>query len=735
VSCITAFKLLAGPVLRRAEPQRICIWIATDAPANGLAEVLQFPDSYRPGLPLEIIGASRADSDTTRTVRLGERLYVTLIQAYPDAGAFPQDRLLAYDLVLDGRRLADLGLLSGPNRIAYDGMPLPTFLLASQTSSLLHGSCRNLGGPGLDALPCGDEVIGRHVGEVILRPSVLILDGDQIYADHFPPPLIRYATHLGNHLMGWEEAIPGISGHLADIPLNGRQNLASQEARFTSEGAHNQLMAFGEFASLYLMAWNVDNWPESFPPFPVEKTSTDSSLIEKLEHSGRRLLGIAEKTPEAAYAEMVRRLEAVKKGMPAVRRLLANIPTYMMFDDHDTTDDLFITRAWKENVWASPSGRRIVANGLAAAWAFQCWGNDPDLYPDSFVNAVSAHLQQQALDESAARTYEETLWHFPDWTFHIPIHPTTIVADTRTRRGYDSDEGAARLLNEEGLRSVARAAARAGYQRGDALILVSPAPVVGYEAVEGMQELVSRYVGPYKFDLESWRANLDGYTSFLRFLISEFEPRYVIFLGGDVHYGFTISASFTWRNNRLHILQLTSSALQNTGFALKLIGLSSLFAGRTDRHFGWDRLAEDVETAESASAPEDTQAASEQPPGDMHFSSSGRSVHVVKGKSAPMPANLPASAELEEAEPIQGQGPPDWHDSRTYEPTWGYRSLPIVGDNNLGLIRFRSGNLLIHRLLIPTDQGMQSSTAIVRAVPGKVVLRPIPESKPTNSDR
>ena len=100
-----------------------------------------------------------------------------------------------------------------------------------------------------------------------------------------------------------------------------------------------------------------------------------------------------------------------------------------------------------------------------------------------------------------------------------------------------------------------------------------------------------------------------------------------------------------------------------------------------------------------------------------------------------MPANLPASAELEEAEPIQGQGPPDWHDSRTYEPTWGYRSLPIVGDNNLGLIRFRSGNLLIHRLLIPTDQGMQSSTAIVRAVPGKVVLRPIPESKPTNSDR
>jgi hypothetical protein len=721
---MAAFKLLAGPLLRRAEPHRICIWIVTDAPVSGRVELSQFPDDHQPGVSLEIVGTRRTDSVRTRTVRLGERLYVSLLQAFPDEGTFPCDRLLAYDLILDRQRLADLGLLSGPDRIAYAGMPLPTFFLASQTTSLLHGSCRNLGGPGLDALPCGDELIARHVAELSLRPGVLILDGDQIYADHFPAPLIRHATQLGNHLMGGEETIPGVPGRLADIPLNGRQKLASQAARFTSQGAENQLTAFGEFASLYLISWNVDNWPESFPPFPAEKTSADPSLVEKLEHGGERLLGIVEKTPEAAYAEMVQRLERVRKGIPAVRRLLANIPTYMMFDDHDITDDLFITRAWKENVWASPSGRRIVANGLAAAWAFQCWGNDPDLYPDSFINAVSTHLQQQATDEGAGRTYEETLWHFPDWTFHVPIHPTTIVADTRTQRGYDSDEGAARLLNEDGLRSVARAAARADYRRGDPLILVSPEPVVGYEAVEGMQELVSRYVGPYKFDLEAWRANLDGYTSLFEFLISEFEPRYVIFLGGDVHYGFTVSASFTWRSDRLPIVQLTSSAQKNTGFALEVIELSSsLFAGRTDRHFGWDSLAEDVEAAESASAAEGTQ-----PP-------SGRSVHIVKGKSEPMPANLPPHAGLEQAGPAHREGAPDWQDSRTYEPTWGYRSLPIIGENNLGLIRLRSGDLLVHRLLIPTDQGTRSATAIVGTVPGKVVLKPVSGSEPTGRQR
>jgi hypothetical protein len=717
------FKLLAGPLLRRAEPHRICIWIATDAPVTGQVELSQFPDDYRPGVPLEIVGTSRTDSARTRTVCLGKRLYVSLFQAYSDEDAFPCDRLLAYDLILDGRRLADLGLLSGPDGIAYTGMPLPTFFLASQATSLLHGSCRNLGGLGLDALPCGDELIARHAAELSLRPSVLILDGDQIYADHFPAPLLRHATQLGTHLMGREEAIPGLPARLADIPLNGRQNLTSQTARFTSQGAENQLMAFGEFASLYLMAWSVDNWPEPLPPFPAEKTSADSSLVDKLEHSGKRLLGILEKTPEAAYAEMVERLEKVRKGVHAVRRLLANIPTYMMFDDHDITDDLFITRAWKENVWASPSGRRIVANGLAAAWAFQCWGNDPDLYPDSFINTVATYLQQGDVDESAGRAYEETLWHFPDWTFHIPIQPTTIVADTRTQRGYDSDEGAARLLGEEGLRSVARAAARADYRHGDPLILVSPEPVMGYEAVEGMQELVSRYVGPYKFDLEAWRANLDGYTAFFKFLVSEFEPRYVIFLGGDVHYGFTIRASFTWRNTRLPVTQLTSSAQKNTGFALEVIELSSLFAGRTDHHVGWDSLAEDMAAAESPPASEDPQAPS------------GRSVHLVRGKSEPMPATLPAHASLEQAEPTHREGAPDWQDSRTYEPNWGYRSLPIIGENNLGLLRLRSGDLLVHRLLIPTDQGTRSATAIVGTVPGKLVLKPAPGSEPTRRER
>ncbi len=715
-----SFKLTAGPILRRVEPQRICIWVATDAAVSARAEVFELPADYQPGDGLARLGASAEGPPDARTVRLGERLYVTLLSVRPEEGAFPADRLLAYDLVLDGRRLADLGLLSGPDSLAYEGLPLPTFFIASEIASLLHGSCRNLGGTGLDAVPCGDELLARHALDVGLRPGLLILDGDQIYADHLPSPLIRHLTHLGNELMGWEEAVPGVDRRLADIPVDGRQELATEQAGFTSGGAQNQLLSFGEYAALYLVAWNRENWPADLPPYSHGDAATPIDVAKK---AAEEVLKVATKTPGQKYADMVENLEAVRERVPAVRRLLANIPTYMIFDDHDVTDDLFLTRKWKESVRASPTGRRVVANALAAAWAFQCWGNDPDLYPDSFVKAIATHFRAQGDDPETTRAYEETIWDFADWTFHLPGRPVTVVMDTRTQRGYDNEEGAARLLGEAGLGSVAGAAERAGYRRGEPLVLVSPTPVVGYETIEGMQELVSRYVGPYRFDLESWRANVDGYVSFFKFLISELAPRNVILLSGDVHYGFTISATFTWRDRTLPVVQLTSSALKNTGLALRITELSSAVAGRTDRHFGWDHIAEDLEAVEPQASSVDSSSHAPQAAPRVK----GRTIHVVQGVPEPMPANYAVDAELEEPEPARGKGALDWQDSRTFEPTWGYRSWPIVGENNLGLVRFRDGNLLVHRLLIPTAEGARSSTAIVSPVLGKLALVPAAE--------
>jgi hypothetical protein len=75
--------------------------------------------------------------------------------------------------------------------------------------------------------------------------------------------------------------------------------------------------------------------------------------------------------------------QAWKSQCAATRRVLANVPTYMVFDDHDVTDDWNLTRERREAVvagralrarsrlracWASSTGRRFVANALACSY-------------------------------------------------------------------------------------------------------------------------------------------------------------------------------------------------------------------------------------------------------------------------------------------------------------------------------------------------------------------------------
>jgi hypothetical protein len=120
--------ILSGPILRRAEPDRVCIWLATSKPATIKAHIYLLRDLKNNTKDLAIgIG-------TTKTLRLGQMLHVALVIASPiiksdgiqNINRFPTDEILAYDIeiFLDddsrGMRLNDLGLLSGESSIAYN---------------------------------------------------------------------------------------------------------------------------------------------------------------------------------------------------------------------------------------------------------------------------------------------------------------------------------------------------------------------------------------------------------------------------------------------------------------------------------------------------------------------------------------------------------------------------------------------------------------------------------------
>jgi hypothetical protein len=155
-----------------------------------------------------------------------------------------------------------------------------------------------------------------------------------------------------------------------------------------------------------------------------------------------------------------------------VRRALANVPIYMVFDDHDLSDDWYLNRAWCTGVLGKPLGKRVVQNGLLAYAVFQAWGNTPDQFQEGqsggcLLKAATIWSASAGTDESASEEIakylglpqrepdssfpkfrlHEDVWvldrDYPDGTLPLEWHYSisslkheVIVLDTRTWRGY-----------------------------------------------------------------------------------------------------------------------------------------------------------------------------------------------------------------------------------------------------------------------------------------------------------
>ena len=155
----------------------------------------------------------------------------------------------------------------------------------------------------------------------------------------------------------------------------------------------------------------------------------------------------------------VHRLDWFYKDLPRVKRLLANIPSYMVFDDHDITDDWNITPRWAKQTRASALGRAVLRNGLAACTLFQSWGNDPRAYRDGIPRRVleliarlfaSPAPAQPGPDPAAAGELERLFDLAPlpagpppprmTWHFRYDGPGFEVIAlDSRTWRGFEPE--------------------------------------------------------------------------------------------------------------------------------------------------------------------------------------------------------------------------------------------------------------------------------------------------------
>ncbi|MDQ3532045.1 MAG: hypothetical protein M3456_06680 [Actinomycetota bacterium] len=660
---------LAGPILRRADQARVCIWLATAEPASVEADIFAFEAAGAAGaVDASDSGLKKVGSGGAETAQLGPRLYIHLIKVMPETASFPADELLAYDVAIQTgggapRRLRDLGLVGGANSVAYGDLPLPTFFIRSETPTLhvLHGSCRLLHGKGEDSLVAADEIIARYARDPLERPSSLFLTGDQIYADEVAGPLTAHVRELGTELLGEGDptSVPGVP-NLSGIPIYGRQETASEVAKFTSDKAANHLMSFGEFAAMNLVAWNEANWPKQWPAVSEAVTG----------ENGGRLVTLRTRRK---YRSEIEDLERARTALPKVRRVLANVPTYMICDDHDVTDDWNLTARWQEQVRDSVAGRRIVSNAIATFWAFQAWGNDPDAFDDSFKSTVTGFMTgDKSVDDAS---FDSAMWSFDRWSYCVPTEPPTIVLDTRSQRTFDSPEGAARLVGG-GMERVVELSRQCGYRPGHPLVLVSAVPAFGLELQERRQKFLVDKLGPYEIDFEAWHSNLAGMIEFMHLLIERLGVRQCVVLSGDVHYGLNSRATFSIGDNTLDICQLVSSSQKHSGELSKIaLNLLGRLVSKNHERVGWKCPPE-------------------------RSNSNG-----LKGRVLAKSANTddwsddgPVFLAPSRVRQLGIETPPDYRETRNYVPTTGPQSSMIVGENNIGLVSIR-GDEVTHRLL------------------------------------
>ena len=254
-------------------------------------------------------------------------------------------------------------------------------------------------------------------------------------------------------------------------------------------------------------------------------------------------------------------IEGFVRGLGQVQRALAHVPVYMIFDDHDVTDDWNLTRGWEESAYDHSFSQRIIGNTLIGYWLFQAWGNDPDRFDEDFLEDARKCFQQS--DGAQQDTFIERLLDFEHWHFSLPTSPKLVVLDTRTHRWW-SESSMSRpsgLMDWESLSELQQ-----DLLGEPTVVLVSPPPIFGVKLIESGATRSSPGFGQAA---AGRRRELDGASRRTgerhpeRVPSPQARPQRFTILSGDVHYSFVYDVSLRFRAHSPKIWQITCSGLKN----------------------------------------------------------------------------------------------------------------------------------------------------------------------------
>jgi len=543
--------ILAGPILRHTSAQKLVVWLVTRS-----EQVIKF-QCYQDN---ECLTETAFSNGHDGHVQLGAHAHLHLLQLNPDS-PFPQDEWLSYDIGI-GETGEEQWLGQTIPDLFYAEKNRPDFIIKSRIDHVLHGSCRKPHHKDQDGLLAVDNVLEaarKPDTKQSEQPALLMMSGDQIYADDVAGPMLLAIQQVVALLGMCDEKIEGLDEDLcsSDLPDHqyncyGRNELLPDTAAndtlretlfmgarkpiFTSVNSDNHLISLSEVLGMYLLVWSPALWEH----LSLKQTDLPSEHVEQ-------------------YAIELRSIKQFADGLAKVRRALAHVPVYMIFDDHDVTDDWNLNQLWEETANSKPFAKRIIGNALTGYLLCQGWGNAPDNFSSELMDQVREALDSDSPEQQDAVI--ERLLSLRKWHYVVETSPKLIVLDTRTQRwwsqrGKNDPSG---LLDEEALAEL-----QDTLLDEEAVILVSPAPIFGVKLIEVVQRVFTWFGHALMVDAENWMGHRQAAYKILDIFKNPRTPHHFVILSGDVHYSFAYDVRLRKNKEGPLIWQITSSGVMST---------------------------------------------------------------------------------------------------------------------------------------------------------------------------
>lgn len=591
---------MAGPILRDCHQHQFTLWLATTAAyqfrltlTNGELASTELTSGENKGESKgvgkaecdQVLFSQQLTADQYHQIPVGQQCYINIIDIKLSQ-PLPTDALIHYDLqLLTANGEVVFSLEKDLPALCYTdqgstNQHKPSFAIKPDIRRLYHGSCRKPHFAGKDSLVELDNQLASSEFSAQQRPSLLMLSGDQVYVDDVAGPMLiaihQLIDKLGLFEESWQLADDGTgtgtntgtstgtnkedhkicnSEQLFHHPLGyyQREQLlphskastgwkrrlfgAQRLPIFSSVNAKNHLVTLSEMLAMYLLTWSPTPWtlvdipkqpPANIPPANHQLYLTELAAIDDF-----------------------------AAGLNQVRRAMAHVPVYMIFDDHDITDDWNLTRGWEEAAYGNPFSKRIIGNALVAYYLCQGLANQSHRYGELIAQHASWFTEQGVTQHNQL---VETMLAFDQWHYHLPTSPKMLVLDTRTQR-WRSESNAGKpsgLMDWESLTELQQQLIHE-----PSVILVSAAPIYGVKLIEAVQRVFTFFGNPLAVDAENWMAHRGTANVMLNIFRNRKTPPQFIILSGDVHYSFVYDVSHRFIRSSSSIVQITCSGIKN----------------------------------------------------------------------------------------------------------------------------------------------------------------------------